>query len=529
MATYTPDLTTIANAISTDAGSWDEFNSPYNQATPVEDTQNYIQGATCYSGSTSTKSGLVFSIAYDYGSALSITTGHVVLTWIYYAVGSNLEDYATGGMRVAIGTNQDDFNAWYVGGSDYSRNPYGGWMNVAVDPDHPADMTAGAGNGGNYQWFAFMPYTINAISKGNPIAIDAIRYGRAQYTITDGTSGNPANYTEMAEDNDTGANSYGLFSYQSGSFLWKGLISYGSSSTACYFEDSNKAVIVDDAPATYTAFNQMEVVNAGSEVRLTNMSYSSLGTVSPGTFNMVDNATAYINACLFKDWYTFSFSSKSTIIGATFLRCDSVTQSGASMSNTVFNRSIGSAALYMNTVSEISDLSFISSGSGWAIEGFSSTGSYTLNSVTYDGYDSGTGPSGNTGDRALHVLATAGTATIYYPGGDLPSYYSEGATVDLIGASYDFKFTLTPNITGYEWRIYEVTAIGSLAGAVELDGEETGTINYQTYTYQYAAPQNIAVQILSQQVRDYEESTTYYVLADADQDVIITLTPDENN
>ena len=248
-----------------------------------------------------------------------------------------------------------------------------------------------------------MPYTINDISKGNPAAHDAIRYGRGQYIITDGSSTAPANYTEISEDNDTGSNRNGLFSAQGGGFLWKGLISYGSSSTACYFKDSNKTVIIDDTPATYTAFNQMEVVNAGTEVILTNIVVSSLGSVSPGMFNMVNNATAYIDSCFWKDMYTFSFSSNSTVIGTTFLRCNSVTQSGASISSTVFSESIGPAALEMDVVGSISDLSFISAGTGWAIEEFSSAGSYTLDGITYDGYDSGTGASGNTGDGSLHI------------------------------------------------------------------------------------------------------------------------------
>ena len=85
---------------------------------------------------------------------------------------------------------------------------------------------------------------------------------------------------------------------------------------------------------------------------------------------------------------------------------------------------------------------------------------------------------------------------------------------------------MSPSITGYEWRIYDVTATGSLAGAVELDGEENAIADNQSYSYSYTADDAIAVQIIDE--GNYVESITYYTLKNADQDVLITLTPETN-
>jgi hypothetical protein len=93
----------------------------------------------------------------------------------------------------------------------------------------------------------------------------------------------------------------------------------------------------------------------------------------------------------------------------------------------------------------------------------------------------------------------------------------------------DFKFTVHPSITGYEWRIYEVTNLGSLAGAVELTGQENASSDNQTYTYNYTSDMNVAVQILSQPDNDYVENVTYYILNSTKKETTINLAKDTNN
>ena len=523
VATYTTDLQLITDA---ESGTFIELTG-WARGTPSTgyEADYYIQGAACKSSTT--KDGLC-SLAIVV-SSFTVPDPGAVLFWQVLFAPNSLDTFDNGGQRCVIGTDASNFLWWNSGGSDrYPNNWYGGWQNIAISPTVTADGTAGTPSTVTLVGLGiYLPTTYP--SKGAPFGFDVCRYGRGQLRAEGGSSTGPANFTDMAFQNDTGPNRWGLCSLQGGSFLQKGLLSFGWTG-AVYFEDANKSINIDDTPRATGVFNRWEVNHVDSVVRLTNCSISALGTTSPGEFEMVDNATGvYFNAVTFKDWGEFTYLSNGETIGSTFLRCGTVHQGGSSITETVFSSSKGLAALDADTITTISDLSFISQGTGWAIEGFASAGSYTLNGITYDGYDSGTGSTGSTGDRALHILATAGTATIYYPGGDLPSYYSEGASVVTVGASYDFKFTLTPSITGYEWRIYSVTALGSLAGSVELTGEETATSDNQTYTYQYAAPVNIAVQILSQQVRDYEESTTYYVLSDSDQNITITLTPDENN
>jgi hypothetical protein len=197
MAAHGTDLTLLTNA---ESGTWTEF-TPYSLGgSPSSDGENYIQGTDCISQSTGTKTGLNFSIVYDAGSDISgsFTTNDVVLMWQFYAVGVNLETFANGGLRLGIGSSLANINSYKVGGRDFSRNPYGGWMNVAVDPTKTADYTDGTGNGGAWRYFGSIAYTLNAISKGTPHAVDAIRYGRGEIYCV----GTGCNFDKLSIVND---------------------------------------------------------------------------------------------------------------------------------------------------------------------------------------------------------------------------------------------------------------------------------------------------------------------------------------
>jgi len=327
---YGTDLITMANADDdTVETTWTELASPYaSGGAPADDDENYIQGVNCQSQTTSTKSGLVFSIVFDYGSNLSFNTDDVVLMWQFYAVGPNLETYENGGLRMVIAADTTNFNASAVGGSNFARNPYGGWMNVAIDPTGSYDYTGGTGNGGNYRYFGSMPYTINAISKGTPHAVDAIRYGRGEIYCT----GSGCNFEDMAAYNDqntsTGYNRFGLFQDIGGTYLWKGLMSFGQTGATAGFSDSNKTILVDDTPAVYAHFNKIEINGASSTVTWTNVTITSLGTTSPGRFEMIDNATVGLNGCSFNELDSFIFDTNATVAGCTFNGCGLITSGG---------------------------------------------------------------------------------------------------------------------------------------------------------------------------------------------------------
>ena len=134
------------------------------------------------------------------------------------------------------------------------------------------------------------------------------------------------------------------------------------------------------------------------------------------------------------------------------------------------------------------------------------------------------------GNEDIYISASSGTVTINVAtGATTPSVRSAGAVVNVVAGQVDFTFTVNPSIINYEYRIYLVTTLGSLVGAVELQGLETATTDSYTYTYTFTAADPIAVQIIAQPNNDYEEIINYFNLSPNNQSVTINLKADINN
>lgn len=424
MATYGTDLVTLSTA---ESGTWTEFTDAASGGTPSLDGENFIQGTDCYSQATGTKSGLK-SVVLDTGANQSgnITTGKVVLAWLYYAVGSNLTTYASNGYRFGIGTSVANVDLWTIGGSNFGKNPYGGWFNVAVDPRATVGSTFGTGSGGSWQFFGGVVDTINAISKGTPHAVDAIRYGRGIIYCT----GTGCEFNTMAEYNDYnsatnhpngtgpdgGYNRLGLFSSQGGTFLWKGLLSIGQTGTSCTFSDANKTIVIDDTPAVTSTFNAIEIHHASTSCTWNSITFLSLGTTSKGSFTCVDDATVNLLSCTFTDMSDFIFKSNTTSNGTVYRRCGTITANSASLIDSSFINSTAASSVLWNTAVEtdgkLDGCVFTSDGSNHAIEftAFDADNSITLRNCTFTNYAAA---NGSTGNETIYINIASGTFTIY--------------------------------------------------------------------------------------------------------------------
>jgi len=425
MATYSTDLTTLTTA---ESGTWTEFNAPYNGGgTPASNAEGFIQGTGCYSQTTGKATGLAISCVFDYGSGYSFTAGHAVFIWAFYANGVNLETYANSGWRIGIGSGLGTFDWFRVGGSDYGRNPYGGWTNFAIDPTATETGTIGGGNGGTYRYFGSIPYTLNEITKGEPSAVDAIRAGRGTISIT-GTGGS---FAELASYNDynaggtppgtsstsvdSGRHRLGLFQAAAGTYLWKGLLSLGTTGSSVTFSDSNETIIIDDCPHTYASFNKVEINNASSSVTWNNITIISTATTANGVgyFEMVANATTNLNGCSFNNMGTFIFQSNGTITSSNFNGCGLITAGSATITDCSINSSTSTTSVLTGAagIANITGNQFVSDGSNHAIE-INSVGTGTINwDNTLSGYVAGTSGTNvtttSTGNEAIYLNFTS--------------------------------------------------------------------------------------------------------------------------
>jgi len=529
VAIYTTDLTTLAIGDEVnDPGTWDESSDASwdDGGTMVDDQNLYYINTECVSAQfTKTGQG---TILYDHGSAITVPTDGAILLHHLWAAPPALSTYAAGGVCFFVGDSFGNLKIYYVSGSDKAPAPEGGWATYAVDPAQTHQAFIGT-----------LPTTWSVIgggikatlqARGNPHACQAIRYGRCEQIYTVGALATPAVFSGYAAVDSANTARYNLLQPISGGYQARGLISLGQAATSVYFVDANVNIYFADDSRVSANFNAIEINHASSTVKWTNISFTALGTTSKGSLNMIDDTPFEDNGGVFTDMGTFIYDSNYTGVGRTWRRCGLVTQGGSTMTDCIFDEASGVVALLADIIGDVTGCSFVSDGTGHAVN-LGTIGS--TQSMAWDNTDTGYASSdGSTGNETILVSVSSGfTLTINVSAtATTPTIYNTGAgTVSVVAGQKTFKFTLSPSLTNYEWRLYSITAVGSLDGATELDGEEDATADNQSYAYSYSSDQPIAVQIINQPDNDYVESITYYTLVNNDQDVTILLTKDINN
>ena len=511
MGTYSTDLTTLTTA---ESGTLTEFTDLSGGGAPGQSGEQFIQGTDCFSQNTGNKGvGLALSLVYDHGANVTFAAGEVVFAWLFYFAGTNLETYANSGWRFGIGSSASAYDWFRVGGSDYSSQKYGGWFNFAIDPTATESGVSGGGNGGSYRYFGNIPYTLNAVTKGDPVAMDAIRYGRGTISVT-GTGGS---FLEMSQYNDynggatppgTGSTSIdsgrhvlGLFQAAGGGYLWKGLMSMGLTGTSVTFTDSNVTITIDDCPHTYADFNKIEIHNAASSVTWTNITFISTATTANGVgyFEMVDNATVNLNGCSFNGLGTFIFQSNA-VVDSTFNGCGQITHGGANMSRSTINEyegTAGTGAVLYNVAAdpdgEMDNMAFtMGATSTHAIEfGTNAPNTMTLRGIDFIGYNTTNGDAGIANDAVLSFpdKGTDTTWTINIIGGSGTISYTKaraGDTVNIVQNPVTFKIVVQ-NTAGTKIQDARVLALAATGGSYPVEEVVTITSSGTTASVSHTA------------------------------------------
>lgn len=392
------------------------------------------------------------SLASDYGSNITWTSGWNFFMWGMFLAPAAVNSFANGGIEMAVGSAITAFHRWTVGGNDFGRYPYGGWQNFVVNPEVTTGRTTTGAPGTNYRWVGMLCDVISAITKGSPYGVDVIRYGRGEISAINGETADYATFDGMATENDyndatNGYHRWGLFSLQSGIYLWKGLMSLGLTATAVDFRDENRSIVIDNSINVISTFNKIEVNHASSNIEWTNISITSLCTVSPGQFEMIADATLVFDTCQFTDMDTFIFDSNSSLLVTTFRRCGLVTAAGASFDECTFEEGTDTSALIVTSpadAEEVTDCNFISSGTGHGLEITGTAASFELTGCVFEGYD--TANPGTAANKAIYVNIATGTVNLTITGGTgvTQDYHvrSAGATVNVIVGAVTVQATV---------------------------------------------------------------------------------------
>jgi hypothetical protein len=486
-ASYTTDL--VDWILDSDTTAWTELTNAASGGAPDEvDTESALQGTNSCSQITNTTA--LCSLIRILATPITLSAGQVFLMWHGHGVATALQSYANGGLRTVVSGNAvGNWKAWAVGGNDVAPFPYAKWVSTPIDPTVTADYTNGTPptGGTNIYGVGSMCILTQAVARGQPHIVDIIRYGRAEARMNGGDLANGyATFAGFAAQNDTSANRWGLIQSVTGGYQWKGLMTLGHGS-AVDFRDSNTALFVQDCRKVTATFNKIEVRQAGSRVDWTNISITNSSpttNVSPGDFEVIDDADVNFNGCTFTDMGTWIFKPNSTVNDVTFRRCGQVTLGGATMTDCVITRSTATTALLAgSSVSTLSNTSFTSDGTGHAIEITGGT-SHTLNNITFSGYAAS---NGSTGNEAVYVNIASGNVTINSD--SAISVRTAGATVTVVAGQK--TLTVTGIVSGSDVVILTAGTDTVLA----INDGATNPVTSFAYSYTYSAGVNVDVAV----------------------------------
>jgi len=514
---YTTDLTTIVDfdgtpsspTVAEPSTGWTAGRSPVVDTDfPIQSTNHcsLVMNATGKAGALCTNA-----------SSFSWSTGDYLFGWIVWLAPGAIAEQNAGGLAMLCGSSTSAYKVFYVGGKSFGAYPYGGWQNFAVDPELTEDEVFGSPT--DYYIVGAGANVLSAVSKGSPLGFDVFRYGRGELRVAYGSLGDGyATFAGMAAANDNTNNRWGLFQAIAGGYKFKGLmvLGYGGLTN---FTDQNKNIVIDNTEWVQSDFNAIEIRNGDSIINWTGISISSLGTISKGTFEVVDDAEVNFDSCTFADMDTFIFQPGSTVLSSIFRRCGQVTAGGATFTESKFENSPAAASLLASSTNLITKCAFISDGSNHAIE-IDTPGEYTFSGHTFTGYATENGSTGNeviynnSGGEVI-LNASGNTGTISYRNGP------DASTV--VNATVNVTIIANVSLVGAEVRIYDLDTTPPEYGT-ELAGiESNGTANY---IYAGTEGNTILIQIMKD---DYIEYTQEYVMPGSNSDLNILLKLDENS
>lgn len=453
------------------------------------ETDYFIQGTDCKSKNAWTNA--IKGMIHDNGSSFTVPTTGAIMAWLYYAAVNALEVQNpggtpnNGGLMFVEGSGSANYNRYNVGGSDTLA--LSSWVPYVVDPNTAtADDTVGTPSG-TEQWVgveANLP-TTSGPTKGAPIAIDAVRYGRCTLEYKDGDAMNGYNTFSGAEGTaNSVSNRWGLIEPVPGSttaFYVQGFHSFGVTATAVDFRDANVTLLIRDTPYVAAGFNRFEIINASTNVDWDNVKISALGTQSAGTF--VHTAGTWdMDACQFTDVGAFTFLSTTTATNSIFRNCGQITAPGSDLSGTTVVGYEGtantSAVIWDVNADPNTDMDGMTYEKGTAathaIEfGTNSPTTMNLSNMDFVGYNA----SNAQNDSTFHFKRTTGSVTVNISGstGNF-SYRTDGATITI---SSDVNVTFSGLKDNTEVRVYNNSTGAELSG---IENATAGTPGNRSFT-----------------------------------------------
>lgn len=457
-------------------------------------------------------------------------TGRRITVWM--TAPASVATIANGGYRIVIGGGGNT-RAYYVGGRDVAPFVQAGWNCFVLDLDALASYSFAQLAGSGVPTITAITtvgvgFNVQSKAVGNSpnCFYDIMQHGTG-LTIAGGTAGSPGLFSEIAAwDESSSAATGTIRQIGQGIFGLQGRLTFGSTSAASHFEDTNALVFFEGGVANSAGFYRLTVQGSGSHTNVFRLGErqgsgeSSIGVAgvtiqSSRPWQLIAdsaNATIELLGCTIRG-ASQGVALRGEARSCTFDNNGQINPNDAIMRlNTISGSTVTTGALLWNSSIDIENCNF--TGNNRAIE-HNTAGTYNYYDLRF---------SENTFDINN---TSAGTVTVNALGTSNPSTSTGGTTAIL--NTKEFRFTVVNNAgepqTGYEWRLYTKNPIQGIIGDIELAGEEVATSATQTYQYNYVEDTDVKLQIIE---TGFEEFLSLYVLGDADQNVTVRLVTETN-
>lgn len=474
---YTTDLTDLSTAEVTTG--WSDLNVAGGGGGALSIEIDFaIQGNNAITRQVSNNTR---GAIYDNGTTVMGANDHYFV-WTVSSTPGITNTKTAGGIVAVIGNNSNNWNGYYVNGSD--TLPQGGMNNYAIHSSSTPSFQDGTGLSGNPSIFGSYIQTNNA-SKGDNFAIDVIRYGTGFY-ITAGDATTPITFSGSAAINDSNANRYGVLTAIPGGFALKGRFVVGQNNTGtptqAYLRESNTSLAITDTEYSLSDFTQLIFDHPSTDFAFDTVTFTTIGTNNKGKFMVNDaSTTGSLVSCTFNDFGNTVLNTNVQVTGSSWIGCNGVIQSGSTIFNSNFiGTTDPSGSIISDDPSLISFCTFEGDGTHHGIE-VVTPGTYSFPGNIFSGFVSGSNggeellfnPTGGTGNLTINIVEA---------GSNLNFRNLSSGTVTINAQT---QITLTDLKTNTEVRVYTAGTQNEIAFV-----ENSGT------SFQFSAPSGGSVDIV---------------------------------
>ncbi len=477
----TTDLTTITAAESTtDSGTHYRLNGT-STGNPAADADAFVQGSNCIANKMGATVGTTDVGGHFNATATFDITGKHLFHWRQIVTAGNQQSKASGGTQIGL-TNTSttstsawsttNHKKWYLDGGDTVPSA-DGWKCYVLDPASTPNASAGTLTLSAIKNIGFLcRQTSSVTTTVSNQFYDAVRIGNGlTATTTSGTDVITMSSIYAVDSNKT--NMWGVVTQSAGVYYGSGKITIGASgqTAACNFTDADQVFIWRNFPVASNLYEFNLVGNATYTTTLQLTGWVVRGQAGKGWTITCGTGSAFKGyGCALANLSSATLSATSVLDGCSIDASGTLDVNGA----TVVRCSFGSPSATQLKVdsptemSAISDSDFNSSGTGHAIE-LTTAGDYALDALSFTGYASS---NGSTGNETVYVSASSGTVTINTEVSI--SVRTAGATVNVVTGQKTKTFTGLPS--GTEVRIRQ----GSYTLATD------GNVTNGSYAYSYS-------------------------------------------